>query len=139
MKSIFFTIALCAMFFTHYAYIQAPTRQLTTNEKLIQVFGTHVAIGKAVLMAESGLNEQAIGYNCMYHGVSKACKPQDRPKAYSVDCGIGQINVKGKVCPSELMTIDGSIPHIAEKYKTQGFKAWVAYKTKAYVQFLSKV
>lgn len=108
----------------------------TYEQEIQRIFGDKYKIALAVLQHESQGNEKAKNWNCIYNGKSTFCKTEDRSKAWSVDCGIAQINVRGQVCPAELMTKEGSIPYIEKIYKTQGLNAWVSYKTGAYKKFL---
>lgn len=109
---------------------------LTLDEHLHQVFGDKGPLMKAVLKHESGLNLKAINYNCKYNGRSTFCKKGDRKLATSVDCGLFQLNVRGKVCPKEYFTIEGSMPKVTHIYKTQGLKAWVSYNNKKYKAYM---
>ena len=146
MKHFIFIIVLCGVFFSHTTYIIAPfVTHETVEQKLHKVFGIKFEIAKAVFMAESSMNNEAKNYNCLYpvkqkDGTTKLkstfCKKEDKEKAWSVDCGPAQINVKGKICPKKLMTLEGSIPTIEKIYKTQGLNAWVAYKTGSYKKYM---
>jgi hypothetical protein len=113
--------------------IEAPP---TFEQEMTRIFGNKTDIAFAVIMHESKEKEDAKNYNCIYNGKSTFCKRGDESKAWSVDCGVAQINVKGKVCPPELLTKEGSLPYIEKIYKTQGLNAWVSYKTGAYKKFL---
>lgn len=113
-----------------------PPKVLTKEEYMQKIFGDKTKIATAVILHESGNSLSAINYNCIYGGKSTFCKPQDRAQAWSVDCGIGQINVKGKVCPKELLTLEGNMKAIEQKYKTQGLNAWVSYSTGRYKMYL---
>ena len=108
----------------------------TAEQHIQEIFGTKAKIATAVLTHESGLKLDAKGYNCMYNGKSKACKKEDRPKAWSVDCGISQVNVKGKICPPELLTLEGNMEAVEKIYKEQGLNAWVSYKNGKYKKHL---
>lgn len=107
-----------------------------TKACIDDIFGDEAEIATAVLMHESGLRLDAINWNCRYEGKSKSCKIEDRHLAWSVDCGIGQTNVKGKVCPAKLLTLDGNMEQIEKIYKSQGLSAWVSYTSGAYKKFL---
>lgn len=113
-----------------------PPKELSKEDYMQKIFGDKAVIATAVILHESGDNLKAINYNCIYGGKSTFCKPQDRAKAWSVDCGIGQINVKGKVCPRELLTLEGNMQAIEKVYKTQGLNAWVSYTTGRYKMYL---
>lgn len=101
----------------------------------------------AIANAESGMNHNAIGYNCYYSqgkatttpikGGSKACKVEDRYLAWSVDCFTLQKNYPGrKTCPKGV-TVDQHLKEVAELSKVQGLGAWVAYQTGAHQKYLT--
>ena len=114
-----------------------PIIKPTLDDRLVQIFGDKAEIAKAVFMHESGgMKLDAVNYNCIYNGKSTFCKKGDRAKAWSVDCGMAQINIKGKICPSELMTLEGTLIAVERIYKEQGLRAWVSYKSKAYLRFM---
>jgi hypothetical protein len=108
----------------------------TFDQEINRIFGEKAEIAKAVFMHESRMKLNAINYNCKYDGKTTFCKKGDRAKAISLDCGIGQINVKGKVCPKELMTEEGQIIAIEKIYKKQGLRAWASFNNKQYLKFL---
>lgn len=83
---------------------------------------------------ESGWRHDAQGWNCIYDGKSQACKKQDRHLAWSVDCGLLQINVKGKVCPQELFDIKVNISRAVAMYERRGWSPWVAARSLGYVR-----
>jgi hypothetical protein len=92
----------------------------------------HIAV--AVAKSESGksLKTDAIGWNYYYYNAqgklySKACLPQDRANAWSVDCGVMQINHIGKTCPAHLFDPDENIRIGKSMYDTRGFTPWVTY------------
>lgn len=112
-----------------------------TKKYIDDIFGENAKIATATLMHESGLILDNIGYNCHYYNkdgkkYSTSCRIEDRPKAWSVDCGIAQINVKGKVCPSKLLTLEGNMEAVEKIYKEQGLNAWYSYKNGYYKKFL---
>jgi hypothetical protein len=116
-------------------YSQEPI--LTPEQHIQRIFGDKALVATAVLKHESqGFKLDAKNWNCIYNGKSTFCKKEDRSKAWSVDCGIAQINVRGQVCPKELMTLEGSMERVEKIYKEQGLNAWVSYKTGAYKKFL---
>ena len=108
----------------------------TPEQYIKEIFGAKAKIATAVLKHESGMNLTAINYNCRYNGKSTFCKKGDEHKAWSVDCGIGQTNVKGKVCPQELLTLEGNMKKVEQIYKSQGLNAWVSYKNKKYLAYM---
>jgi hypothetical protein len=118
-----------------------PQIILTFEQHIERIFGEDAKVATAVLKHESRLKLDAKGYNCFYYRedgtrYSTSCKKEDRPKAWSVDCGIGQINIRGLVCPNDLMTLEGAMKIVEQKYKKEGLNAWVSYKTGRYKKFL---
>lgn len=110
---------------------------LTLEQHIQRIFGNKALVTTAVLKHESqGFKLDAKNWNCIYNGKSTFCKKEDRNKAWSVDCGIAQINVKGQICPKELMTLEGSMKQVEKIFKTQGLNAWVSYRTGAYKKYL---
>jgi hypothetical protein len=110
---------------------------IKTQEQYInEIFGAKAKIATAVLKHESGMRLDAINYNCRYNGKSTFCKKGDEHKAWSVDCGVAQVNTRGQVCPKHLMTLEGNMEAVEEIYKQQGLNAWVSYKNGKYKQFL---
>jgi len=103
---------------------------------MIRIFGSKTKIAYAVFEHESNNNLNAINYNCYYNHRSTFCKKGDEKKAWSVDCGVAQVNVKGKTCPLQLLTKEGSIPYIEKIYKEQGLRAWVSYSKGYYKKYL---
>lgn len=94
--------------------------------KILEVFnGDKVAV--AVAKSESGLDPNAKGYNCRYGNRSTSCKPEDRHKAWSVDCGVYQINTIAKDCPEHLMDPETNIAVAKEMQSKRGWNPWVAY------------
>ena len=83
---------------------------------------------------ESGWRHDAMGWNCRYDGKSQACKPQDRKNAWSVDCGLMQINVRGTECPKELFDIKVNISKAVAMYERRSWSPWVAAKNLGYVK-----
>ena len=117
--------------------LNAGEEIIKTQEQYIQeIFGAKAKIATAVLKHESGMKLDAVNYNCRYDGRSTFCKKGDKAKAWSVDCGIAQVNVKGTVCPEHLFTLEGNMKAVEKIYNEQGLNAWVSYKTGAYKKFL---
>ena len=119
---------------------QSPS---TVEAKILKAWeGTgkgHIAV--AVAKSESGLRSNAMGWNCHYYDAqgkrySKACNPEDRPKAWSVDCGVMQINHIGKTCPSHLFDPDENIRIGRDMFENRGFSPWVAFTKGLYLQYL---
>ena len=111
-------------------------KPLTLEQHLEQIFGDNSEVAIAVLKHESGLNLKAKNWNCRYNGKSTFCKKEDRHLAWSVDCGIAQVNIRGQICPKELMTLEGNMKAVEKIYKIQGLNAWVSYKSGSYKKFL---
>jgi len=96
----------------------------------------HTAV--AIAKAESRLKTDSKGWNCYYNGRSQACRVEDRESAWSVDCGVMQINVIGKECPKELFDPTHNIEVGRKKYEGRNFTflAWSAYKNQSYLKYL---
>lgn len=112
-------------------------------------FGVHGDTMLAIFKNESSLNPRAQGWNCYYDingnykskktektDKSKACKKEDRYRSWSVDCGIGQINSPGTVCPEKLFEIEHNLDQSQKKLSKEGLNAWVVYKTGTYRRYL---
>lgn len=94
--------------------------------KILEAFnGDRVAL--AVAKGESGLDPNAKGYNCKYGTRSTSCKPEDRHKAWSVDCGIYQINTIAKDCPEHLLDPETNIEIAKKMQEKRGWNPWVAF------------
>lgn len=125
------------------AYIVRPTikpNELKTSEIIKIIAETFEDEGKQVIYQaisvaknESGWRHDAIGYNCHYEGKSAACKVEDRSNAWSVDCGLMQINVRGQTCPVELLQVRPNIERAYEMYKRRAWQPWVAARKLGYV------
>jgi hypothetical protein len=99
------------------------------KEKICSHFGKDCPIAIAIATAESGLRADAKGWNCMYGTKSTACKPEDRGRAWSVDCGIFQLNFRGLDCPPDSMNIDWNIEKAyVWKFKPSGWNPWSVCK-----------
>lgn len=113
------------------------TPEPTVDDKIKEYFPRNWKTMIAIAHAESGMNMEAIGYNCYYNGVSKACKKEDRPKAWSVDCFVLQRNYPGrKTCP-EGVTLDMHLRESAELSRVQGLSAWVTYNNNLHIKHLA--
>lgn len=132
-----------------YKAIVLPNQEIVAN-KIRNIFIEEPEKAIAVFRSESGLRSNAKGWNCYYTGdngeqISKACNPEDREKAWSVDCGIAQLNFPGKECPIESMDADWNIQKAHEwKYLSNkraggtGWGPWVAEANGRHLVFLSK-
>src|ERR1035437_2156717 len=76
---------------------------ITLEQYVQSIFGSKTKIALAVFKHESNLKLDSINYNCRYNGKSTFCKKGDIYKAWSVDCGIAQINIKGNICPKDFL------------------------------------
>lgn len=106
------------------------------EEKIKSTFPEEPEIALAVAKGESGLHTDAIGYNCRYNGLSQSCKPEDLENAWSVDCGLYQINRLGKTCPTELFNPDTNLKEARAKYEHRGWTPWVAWNNGQYKNHL---
>ena len=103
--------------------------------KIKEVFPEEPEVMIAIAIAESKLNNEAIGYNCYYEGKSKACKPEDRAKAWSVDCYVMQQNFPNrKTCPQ--MTLNEHLKDVRAMYDKRGLSPWCTYKDKLHLKYL---
>lgn len=117
------------------------------------VFKEEPEIAVAVFKAESGLRGDAVGYNCWFDKdtnevveegnwkthKSGACPIPMRHFAWSVDCGITQMNVAGQVCPEEYFNEEWNVTKAYEwKYLTRGktFTAWSAFNAGKHIPLL---
>lgn len=124
--------------------------KISLAKEIINTFPEHPEIALAIMLQESNLNPKATGYNCFYDqdgivhknrvpgSYSTHCKPNDRVYAWSVDCGITQINHIGKFCPDQLLDVAHSLSRAKNKYVSakNTFRPWVAYTSKKYLQKL---
>ena len=132
-------MVLFALLFSLYGNatkISADDPVITLEQHIQQIFGSKAKVAMAVLKHESNLKLNSINYNCRYNGRSTFCRKGDEYKAWSVDCGIAQINTRGQICPKELLTLEGNMKALEKIYKEQGLNAFVSYKTGAYKKYL---
>lgn len=121
--------------------ITLPEQEEIAN-KIRMVFTEEPEKAVAVFRAESGLRPDAQGWNCHYYRdngdrYSAACEFSDRGRAWSVDCGIAQLNFPGLTCPAESLEADWNIQKAYEwKYKPSGWRPWVAEAKGRHLQFL---
>lgn len=116
--------------------VETPKAPETLEEKVAAAFPGEERTALAVAKSESTLKADAKGWNCRYNGISRACKPEDRAKAWSVDCGVFQINAPGTECPEHLLDPDTNIEIAKQMKETRGWSPWVAYITGAYEKYL---
>lgn len=94
----------------------------------------------AIAKAESRMKADNQNWNCYYSADesvvyetkvpgshSTSCKPEHRKFAWSVDCGIFQINMPGKVCDPKLFNIEENSKVARKILDTQGLSAWMTY------------
>lgn len=118
----------------------------TVEDKIVKHFPRSHKTMIAIAKAESNMNPNAKNWNCYYNedetivyntkvkgSHSTFCKKTHRVYAWSVDCGILQMNVRSKDCPVE--TIDEHLEKAAELSRIQGLHAWVAYKNNSYLAY----
>lgn len=119
--------------------VTRPTEpEPSIEDRIRSVFGKDARTALAVFTVESGLKADSKGWNCRYEGKSMACKKADRHLAWSVDCGVAQINVKGKECPAELLEPQHNIEHAKGMFDRRGWQPWVAYNSGKYKEHLAK-
>lgn len=107
------------------------------SQMIAEKFPENTEIVTAVFKAESGHRADAMGWNCYYNGRSQACLPQDRSKAWSVDCGVAQINHIGKDCPEELFDPEHNLTVAKKMYDSRGLTPWYAYLNGAFKKFMN--
>lgn len=112
---------------------EQPTQTIT---EIVNIYFRNDPVANAVRMAEGGNNPKAVNWNCHYGTVSKACLPADRAKAWSVDCGYFQINVRGTTCPDELFDPIYNVQVARSMYERRGWQPWVAYTSGSYKKYL---
>lgn len=112
-------------------------------------------VATAVARGESGLDPRSQGWNCYYNRItggvltyeqaqkltnkqrySTSCEESDRKVAWSVDCGIFQLNVIGTVCPENYFNPVENIEMAYLKYKARHFQPWVAYNNGQYLNHM---
>jgi len=104
--------------------------------KIRREFGVEGEIALAVFKAESRLKNDAINYNC--EGYPNGICPKGlEHKAWSVDCGIAQINTLGKTCPKELFDPEVNIKKAKEMHSKRGFQPWYTFKDGVYKKYLT--
>lgn len=120
-----------------------PTlEEITIEQEIKRVFGEDWKLARAVFKAESGLKAKAMNWNCEYinekgEKYSMSCWPEDRGKAWSVDCGIAQLNFKGRTCPEKSFDVSWNIREAYyQKFKMSGWNPWYAYKNGSYKSHL---
>lgn len=108
---------------------QSPSTPSTdqVKEEIGKVFGKDSRVAVAVFKNESGFNPKAKNYNCRYDGKSQSCRSGDEDKAWSVDCGVAQINTLSKECPEELYDYKNNIKIAKSMFDRRGFQPWVVY------------
>lgn len=106
------------------------------EKQILEKFQNEYKVALAVAKAESGLRPDAQGFNCRYNGISQGCRKGDESKAWSVDCGIFQHNVKGTTCPENLFDPAQNIQLAFEKYQKRSWQPWCAYTSGKYLAYL---
>ena len=103
-----------------------------------QYFPEDTKTAYAVIMAESGGNSKSMNWNCMYWSdklrkmASESCRTvEDRKDAWSVDCGIMQINHIGKECPQELFDAHHNLTIGKTMQNKYGWKRWSSFRFKS--------
>lgn len=110
-------------------------------QKIREIFPEDPEVAVAVFRAESGLRVDAVNWNCYYTGkngntYSTSCQTEERGRAWSVDCGVAQLNFPGQVCPSESFQLDWNLYQAKSKYLARGWQPWYAHTYGSYKRFL---
>lgn len=147
MKKLIIIILAVIVLYSHTQVIIASAPDVPLADKPVQqiveyYFGDKAPEMTAIFTAESHLNPKAINWNCEYVNnqgktYSTSCKKEDRSKAWSVDCGIAQLNVHGQICPETLLNAQENIIAAKDKYDKQGLGAWVMYSNNVYKKYTS--
>lgn len=115
---------------------------VSLEKKIKETFGKDGETMVAVAIAESVMYQgNAINYNCEYTRAdgtkySTSCKREDRHLAWSVDCGLLQINQRGQKCDEEMFDNEKNIARGKEIYDSQGLGAWSAWKNGSFEKYL---
>jgi len=109
-----------------------PTVQ-SVEKEVRKVFGNDSDVALAIFKTESALKADSKNWNCYYDGRSDICKPEDRGKAWSVDCGVAQINTLGTECPNELFDYRNNIRIAKRMFDDRGFQPWVTFNKGYYL------
>ena len=102
---------------------------------------TQARTAAAIIQAESKFIADAKNYNCYYiddkgKQYSAQCKKGDEYKAWSVDCGMAQLNYHGKVCPSWTMDPELNIKKMKSMYDNRGWTPWVTFNKGLHLTYL---
>lgn len=93
-------------------------------------------IAWAVFKAESKLNPNAVGYNCVYGPNITSCKVADRLLAVSYDCGIAQVHSYDGKCKKKMFDIETNLQEARKLYESGGWKHWYVWRDKSYLKYL---
>ena len=100
--------------------------------KIKETFPEEPDVMLAIAIAESQLNNDAVGYNCYYEGKSTSCKKGDKHLAWSSDSGLFQIH---KASEHE-KTLEGNLQAARKLYDKRNKSPWCAYTSGAYLKYL---
>jgi len=117
---------------------------------LLKYFPEEPAVALAIFKNESGLRANAFNYNCFFDGDPRnggkptgektrwswSCPKGFEHLAWSVDCGVAQINLAGRVCPKEAFEYEWSLKQARRRYDSRGWQPWTVYKDGRYKQSL---
>ncbi len=102
-----------------------------------RIFPDTPQMALAIFKTESGLNPRAVNWNCFFDPQgnptanktknSWICPKEARALAWSVDCGIAQLNFPGNICPEIAFDIDWNITQAKEKFDRRGWQPWATY------------
>lgn len=121
------------------AQVENNTQSITEIVNIL--FRDDPVTANAVRMAEGGDNPKAMNWNCRYNrpdgsSYSTACRSEDRGRAWSVDCGYFQINVREQECPEILFDPIHNVQVAREMYERRGWQPWAAYNNGSYKKYL---
>lgn len=120
--------------------IEALKKQVSLPQpirSIKRIFPDNTQMALAIFKTESGLNPKAINWNCFFDPLGNAtasktanswiCPKEARALAWSVDCGIAQLNFPGNLCPEIAFNIDWNITQAKEKFDRRGWQPWAVF------------
>lgn len=96
----------------------------TVVQQIKDIFLEDSSLFIKICKAESDCRANAVNWNCYYDGISGPCLPEDRANAWSVDCGVLQINSPGNTCPKRLFDVQVNLTIGKQMFDTRGTQPW---------------